>query len=56
MKLTLVRYLYSIRNSIVHAKANYVPTGFECEFEELQTLNEILRTLCYTIVCWSSRY
>lgn len=56
MKSTLANYLYSTRNSIVHAKSNYKATGFECLPQDLSALNEMLQALCYTIIYWSSRH
>ena len=56
MKSTLANYLYSTRNSIVHAKSNYKSTGFECPPKDLSSLNEMLQALCYTIIYWSSRH
>lgn len=56
MKSTLANYLYSTRNSIVHAKSNYKATGFECPPQDLSLLNEMLQALCYTIIYWNYRH
>ena len=56
MKITLGQFLYSTRNSIVHAKSNYNKTGFECEGNDLEQFNLLLKRLCYSIIMWSSRH
>lgn len=56
MKNTLGQFLYSTRNSIVHAKSNYNKTGFECDGKDLEQLNLFLKRLCYYIIMWSSRH
>lgn len=56
MKKTLANYLYSTRNSIVHAKSNYTYTGFECQAKDIPQLDEMLQFLCYTIVYWRERH
>lgn len=56
MKKTLANYLYSTRNSIVHAKSNYTTTGFECQQKDISQLDEMLQSLCYTIVYWKERH
>ena len=56
MKITLANYLYSTRNSIVHAKSNYNPTGFECQTQDISQFDEMLQSLCYTIVYWKDRH
>lgn len=56
MKKTLANYLYSTRNSIVHAKSNYTYTGFECQVKDIPQLDEMLKSLCYTIVYWKERH
>ena len=56
MKITLGQFLYSTRNSIVHAKSNYNKTGFECEGKDLEQFNLLLKRLCYSIIMWSSRH
>ena len=56
MKITLANFLYSTRNSIVHAKSNYNPTGFECQAQDISQFDEMLQSLCYTIVYWKDRH
>lgn len=56
MKMTLANILYSTRNSIVHAKSNYGMTGFECQAQDMPLLDEMLQSLCYTIVYWKDRH
>ena len=56
MKKTLANYLYSTRNEIVHAKSNYTCTGFECPTKDIPQLDEMLQSLCYTIVYWKERH
>lgn len=56
MKNTLGQFLYSTRNSIVHAKSNYNKTGFECEGNDLEQFNLFLKRLCYSIIMWGSRH
>lgn len=56
MKKTLANYLYSTRNEIVHAKSNYTCTGFECSSNDITQLDEMLQSLCYTIVYWKDRH
>lgn len=56
MKKTLATYLYSTRNEIVHAKSNYTCTGFECPPNDIPHLDDMLQSLCYTIVYWKERH
>lgn len=56
MKLCLAKYLYSTRNSIVHAKSNYEPTGYECPDKYISNMNELLQSLCETIIFWKDRH
>lgn len=56
MKITLANFLYSTRNSIIHAKSNYNPTGFECQTQDISQFDEMLQSLCYTIVYWKDRH
>ena len=56
MKKTLANYLYSTRNENVHAKSNYTCTGFECPPNDIPQLDDMLQSLCYTIVYWKERH
>ena len=47
--------LYSTRNSIVHAKSNYISNKMECDTNELPMLNEFLKGTCYMIIKWNDR-
>lgn len=47
--------LYATRNSIVHAKSNYIPTGDECNNEDLDSLNIFISKLCYCLIAWNNR-
>lgn len=52
---TLASCLYSTRNSIVHAKSNFIPIGKECPSVDLDQLNEFMQRLCYAIIMWNNR-
>ncbi|MBO7111919.1 MAG: hypothetical protein J6W18_08225 [Bacteroidaceae bacterium] len=45
--------IYSTRNSIVHAKANYTPTMWECPQEELVELNEMMDSFALQMIEWN---
>lgn len=47
--------LYSTRNSIVHAKSNYTPTGNECAEGDLYELNIFMDRLCQCLILWNNR-
>lgn len=49
------RMLYSTRNSIVHAKANYDPTGLEFLGDDLPQVNEIMDIIAVSIINWNDR-
>lgn len=51
----LGKILCDTRNSIVHAKSNYEPTGFECSEEDRAVLNEFMDKLCQCIFVWNGR-
>ena len=51
----LGKILYDTRNSIVHAKSNYQPTGYECSEEDMDELNEFMDKLCQCIFVWNGR-
>jgi hypothetical protein len=44
--------LYSTRNAIAHAKANYVPTGHECPPESLSELAACAKIAAQQVVRW----
>ncbi|MFD0792075.1 hypothetical protein ACFQZX_00520 [Mucilaginibacter litoreus] len=52
---TLGTVLYSTRNSIVHAKSNYVSDQNECPQTELANFNNFLKTITYNIIAWYNR-
>ena len=45
--------LYSTRNRIVHAKANYITKNNEIRDDELDVANELMDTLCRSIIRWN---
>ena len=45
--------LYSTRNSIVHAKANYTPTGWECPKNCLSEVNEMMDSFALKMIEWN---
>lgn len=47
--------LYATRNSIVHAKSNYNPTGNELKTEELSKGNAVMEIIARSIVNWNER-
>ena len=49
------KMLYSTRNSIVHAKANYVPSGLEFYRDDLPQVNEIMDIIAVSIINWNAR-
>lgn len=51
----LGKILYDTRNSIVHAKSNYQPTGNECSEEDMHELNEFMDKLCQCVFVWNGR-
>ena len=51
----LGRILCDTRNSIVHAKSNYNPTGYECPEQDLGQLNEFMNKLCQCLFVWNGR-
>lgn len=51
----LGKILYDTRNSIVHAKSNYQPTGYECSEEDMDKLNEFMDKLCQCVFVWNGR-
>ena len=55
IKKEIAGILYATRNSIVHAKSNYIDTGKECPEEDLDQLNEFMAKLCECLFVWNSR-
>jgi hypothetical protein len=46
--------LYSTRNKIAHAKANYTPTGKECPLEQLSEFSKCLQVVAQQVIRWYS--
>lgn len=55
IKKEIAGILYATRNSIVHAKSNYIVTGKECSEDDLEQLNEFMAKLCECLFVWNSR-
>ena len=55
IKKELGVYLYSTRNSIVHAKSNYKLSGNECLDNDLESLNVFMSKLCHCLIVWNGR-
>lgn len=53
LKKQVANILYSTRNSIVHAKANYRPTGLECPVDTLEEVNEMMNSFALTLIAWN---
>ena len=47
--------LYATRNSIVHAKSNYAPTGYEITLDELDNVNKMMDVIAHSIINWNER-
>lgn len=47
--------IYSTRCSIVHAKSNYKPTGYETIEDEFVDINELMKCCCQAIIKWNER-
>ena len=47
--------LYATRNSIVHAKSNFNPTGNEWKTEELSEGNVVMEIIARSIINWNER-
>ena len=56
IKNKVATILYATRNSIVHAKANFKPTGNECPQEDLFQLNIFMRKLCKDLIFWKDKH
>lgn len=55
IKKELGTYLYSTRNSIVHAKSNYELKGNECLESDLDDINVFMSKICYCLIVWNGR-
>jgi hypothetical protein len=53
LKKQVASVLYSTRNSIVHAKANYTPTGWECPKSCLSEVNEMMDSFALKMIEWN---
>lgn len=51
----IARMLYSTRNSIVHAKSNYEPNGYELKGDELEVGNKMMDMITMSIIQWNER-
>ena len=47
--------IYDTRNSIVHAKSNYTPTGKEIHIDELPQANYVMEVIARSIINWNIR-
>lgn len=47
--------IYDTRNSIVHAKSNYTPTGKEIHIDELPQVNYVMAVIARSIINWNIR-
>jgi hypothetical protein len=47
--------LYATRNSIVHAKSNYIATGNEISQSDLPAGNEMMEIITRSIINWNQR-
>lgn len=46
--------LYSTRNSIVHAKSNYIKNNNEVSSNDLEQMNAFLYSICYSLIYWNN--
>ena len=53
LKRQVASILYSTRNSIVHAKANYTPSGLECPSDTLDDVNQMMDKFALTLIAWN---
>lgn len=49
------KIIYSTRNKVVHAKANYEITGNECNNADLSDLNKFMKEACSQTIRWYNR-
>ncbi|MDO8446426.1 MAG: hypothetical protein Q7T53_10065 [Deltaproteobacteria bacterium] len=49
------KVIYSTRNKVVHAKANFISTGNEVAYEEMYELNKFMKEACSQAIRWYSR-
>lgn len=52
---TLAEILYSTRNKLAHAKANFQNTGYECPVEELEGMNALVEEIANRVIRWHNR-
>lgn len=55
LKKQVANILYSTRNSIVHAKANYRSTGLECPVDTLEGVNEMMDSFALALIAWNNQ-
>ncbi|MBW4657263.1 MAG: hypothetical protein KME15_01190 [Drouetiella hepatica Uher 2000/2452] len=48
----LAKSLYSTRNEIAHAKANYAPTGEECPQDQLVSFSQCIQVASQQVIRW----
>lgn len=51
----IAKMLYATRNSIVHAKSNYEPNGYELEGDELINGNRMMDVVALSVIQWNER-
>ena len=51
----IAKMLYATRNSIVHAKSNYEPNGYELEGDELINGNRMMDVVDLSVIQWNER-
>lgn len=51
----IAKMLYATRNSIVHAKSNYEPNGYELEGDELINGNQMMDVVALSVIQWNER-
>jgi len=49
------KVIYKTRNKVVHAKSNFITTGYEIESEELTQLNKFMKEASSQAIRWYSR-
>ncbi|MAC94627.1 MAG: hypothetical protein CMC96_03910 [Flavobacteriales bacterium] len=52
---TVAEILYSTRNQLAHAKANFTETGYECPSDQLDSLNSFTEAVAIRIIRWYAR-
>lgn len=51
----IAKMFYATRNSIVHAKSNYEPIGYELEGDELINGNRMMDVVALSVIQWNER-